>query len=157
MFVDSHLELFTTMFGWMLYNSIWFVLRDTGLLFLPFFAIVLDQFIDYREGNSFGSHEARTIKTLEIRIFLALIVLVFAGVPAVTLQANEVSYTPRAMLQTLGEDEPGAVTAEDSDTTYGSTSFLAMPDEVKVPVFFHLVFNLSSAINVVVMDSVRCV
>jgi hypothetical protein len=35
MAVDSYLELFTTLFGWRLYNVLWDVLTETGLVYRP--------------------------------------------------------------------------------------------------------------------------
>ena len=46
MAVDSYIELFTTLFGWVFYNTIWDVLTDTGLVFLPFLSILLDNFVN---------------------------------------------------------------------------------------------------------------
>ena len=31
MYVDSYIELFTTMFGWNFYNVVWDTLADTGI------------------------------------------------------------------------------------------------------------------------------
>lgn len=36
MAVDSTLELYTTLFGWFFYNSIWDVLVATGMVFFAF-------------------------------------------------------------------------------------------------------------------------
>ena len=42
MTVDSYLELFTTLFGWTFYNILWDVLVGTGIVFLPFLGILID-------------------------------------------------------------------------------------------------------------------
>jgi hypothetical protein len=39
MTVDSYLELFTTLFGWTFYGTLWDVLVGTGIVFLPFLGI----------------------------------------------------------------------------------------------------------------------
>ena len=40
--VDSYLEIFTTLFGWMFYSVLWDVLTETGVVYLPFLGILLD-------------------------------------------------------------------------------------------------------------------
>ena len=42
MTVDSYLELFTTLFGWAFYGILWDVLVGTGIVFLPFLGILID-------------------------------------------------------------------------------------------------------------------
>ena len=42
MHVGSYLELFTTLFGWQFYDRLWDILTGTGLAFLPFLGIVLN-------------------------------------------------------------------------------------------------------------------
>jgi hypothetical protein len=42
MTVDSYLELFTTLFGWTFYGILWDVLVGTGIVFLPFLGILID-------------------------------------------------------------------------------------------------------------------
>ena len=51
MAVDSTLELYTTLFGWLFYNSIWDVLVATGIVFLPFLGILLDTIIRSYAGE----------------------------------------------------------------------------------------------------------
>ena len=51
MAVDSTLELYTTLFGWFFYNSIWDVLVASGMVFLPFLGILIDTIIRSYAGE----------------------------------------------------------------------------------------------------------
>ena len=54
MTVDSYLELFTTLFGWAFYGILWDVLVGTGIVYLPFVGIVIDNWREPAEGGEFG-------------------------------------------------------------------------------------------------------
>ncbi len=151
MVVDSYLELFTTLFGWVWYNSVWFMLKDTGLLLLPFVGIVLDKYLEYRKGFEDGDAEELTLKGLEVDLFLALFVVVIAGSPAIELEATELSYTPPAMIPAMPEEE---ATPDDSKVTYGKMSFEGYPDAVEIPVWWHLVFSVANGIGRGIMEDI---
>jgi hypothetical protein len=153
MVVDSYLEMFTTLFGWMWYDSIWFVLRDSGLLFLPFVGMIVDHYIEYRKTAEDSDGSGQALRGLEVELILALFVIVLAGSPSVPLQATEVSYTPRAMFPGIDPD-PERATPDESGVTFGGAAFSAFPDTVQVPYFWSLVMAMSSALNRAVMDAV---
>ncbi len=41
MATGSFLELYLTIFGWLMYENIWDILADTGLLYLPFLGLFI--------------------------------------------------------------------------------------------------------------------
>ena len=51
MSVDSYLELFTTLFGWTFYGVLWDVLVATGIVYLPFLGILIDNWREPAEGD----------------------------------------------------------------------------------------------------------
>ena len=55
MSVDSYLELFTTLFGWAFYGVLWDVLVGTGIVYLPFLGILIDNWREPAEGGEFGT------------------------------------------------------------------------------------------------------
>ncbi len=152
MVVDSYLELFTTLFGWIWYNSVWYMLKDSGLLLLPFVGIVLDKYMEYRKGFEDGDAEELTLKGLEVELFMALAVIMFAGSPAIALDATELSYTPPAMFPTLEEAEEA--TPDDSNVTYGVRSFAGYPESVEVPVFWYWAISFANGIGRGVMEDI---
>jgi hypothetical protein len=65
MSVDSYLELFTTLFGWAFYGVLWDVLVSTGLVYLPFLGIVIDNWREPAEGGEFGTVTALSLRRME--------------------------------------------------------------------------------------------
>jgi hypothetical protein len=94
--VDSYLELFTTLFGWQFYNIGWDVLSETGIVFLPFLGILIDNFVEPYRGGYYGGRVATSLQRMEIDIFLAFFVVVLAGQPfnLTPFNANTLIYKP---------------------------------------------------------------
>jgi hypothetical protein len=103
--VDSYLELFTTLYGWALYNNIWSVLTGTGLAFIPFIVILIRNFVAVNTSMEFNAGSRPSVRRMEIDIALALTVVVLAAQPALNLEASELRYVPAA---TLADPTPGA-------------------------------------------------
>ena len=51
MSVDSYLELFTSLFGWTFYGILWDVLVTTGIVYLPFLGILIDNWREPAAGR----------------------------------------------------------------------------------------------------------
>ena len=152
MAVDSTLELYTTLFGWLFYNSIWDVLVATGIVFLPFLGILLDTIIRSYAGEDAEEAGNTTLRIVEVEFFVAFFVILIAAVPAIPVNAVDLSFTPRAMIGTAAQP---VATVNDSQTTYGSgISFNAAPVAVEVPAFWFAVMSFSSGFNRAVMDDV---
>ncbi|MAZ86144.1 MAG: conjugal transfer protein TraG [Cellvibrionaceae bacterium] len=152
MAVDSTLELYTTLFGWLFYNSIWDVLVATGIVFLPFLGILLDTIIRSYAGEDAEEAGNTTLRIVEVEFFVAFFVILIAAVPATPLNAVDLSFTPRAVIGTPAQP---VATVNNSRTTYGGgISFNAAPVTVNVPVFWYAVMSFSSGFNRAVMEDV---
>lgn len=142
--VDSYLELFTTLYGWRLFNNIWSILTTTGIAFIPFIVILIRNVIDVNTSMEANAGGAASVRRLEIQIVTALTVVVLAGQPALNLQAHELRYTPQA---TLAQPSPGPVDATHTGTTYGQTGFTSAPASVRIPIWWYGVMAVSSGVN----------
>ena len=100
MAVDSTLELFTTLFGWLFYNAIWDVLVATGIVFLPFLGLLIDTIIRSYAGEDAEEAGNTTLRILEVEIFTAFFVVMIAAVTAYPINAVDLSFTPRAVIGT---------------------------------------------------------
>ncbi len=143
MSVDSYLELFTTLFGWAFYGVLWDVLVGTGIVYLPFLGILIDNWREPAEGGEFGTATGLSLRRMEIELFIALLVVVLAGQPAALtpLNAGTLSYSP---IPTLGNPAPPAATVAAPQSTYGSTGFTGSPATVNVPVWWYAVLAMTS-------------
>ena len=149
--VDSYLELFTTLFGWAFYNVLWDVLVGTGIVYLPFLGILIDNWRDPAEGGEFGTVTALSLRRMEIELYLALFVVVLAGQPAslTALDAGTLQYTPPP---TLTEPDPISATVGDAQSSYGATGFTGSPNTVNLPIWWYAVLAASSGINHAVIE-----
>ena len=149
--VDSYLELFTTLFGWAFYGVLWDVLVGTGIVYLPFLGILIDNWREPAEGGEFGTVTGLSLRRMEIELFIALLVVVLAGQPAAltALNAATLSYTPPP---TLTNPQPNSATVAASQSTYGTTGFTGSPETVNLPIWWYAVLAASSGINHAVIE-----
>jgi hypothetical protein len=153
MTVDSYLELFTTLFGWTFYNILWDVLLGTGIVFLPFLGILIDNWREPAEGGEFGTVTGLSLRRMELELFIALLVVVLAGQPAALtpLNASTLSYTPPP---TLIEPTPTTATVAASQSTYGTAGFTGSSATVNVPVWWYAVLSMTSGFNHAVVEGI---
>jgi len=146
MSVDSYLELFTTLFGWAFYGVLWDVLVATGIVYLPFLGILIDNWREPAEGGQFGTATGLSLRRMEIELFIALLVVVLAGQPAALtpLNAGTLSYAPPP---TLDDPAPATATVASPQSTYGSSGFGGAPATVNLPIWWYAVLAMSSGIN----------
>ena len=149
--VDSYLELFTTLFGWTFYGVLWDVLVGTGIVYLPFLGILIDNWREPAEGGEFGTVTGLSLRRMEIELFIALLVVVLAGQPAelTALNAATLSYTPPP---TLTNPQPNSATVAASQSTFGNSGFTGSPETVNLPIWWYAVLAASSGINHAVIE-----
>lgn len=151
MSVDSYLELFTTLFGWAFYGVLWDVLVSTGIVYLPFLGILIDNWREPAEGGEFGTVTGLSLRRMEIELFLALLVVVLAGQPATLtpLNAGTLSYDPQP---TSADPTPATATVAAPQSTYGAAGFAGSPATVNIPVWWYAVLALTSGFNHAVVE-----
>jgi len=151
MTVDSYLELFTTLFGWTFYGILWDVLLGTGIVFLPFLGILIDNWREPAEGGEFGTVTGLSLRRMEIELFIALLVVVLAGQPAALTPLNSatLNYMPPP---TLIDPTPSTATVSAPQSTYGSTGFTGSPATVNIPMWWYAVLSMTSGFNHAVVE-----
>ena len=152
--VDSYIEMFTTIFGWLMYNTVWDVLAATGILFLPFLGLVLDNLVDsYSETDGRAGNSDVALRKIEVDVYLAFIVVLIAGNPFIELEPREVSFTPEPTLDL--QQQPTINAADTVSSTYGSISFRnEMARPVQVPVWWYVVIQVSKGLTHAIKNGV---
>lgn len=156
MSVDSYLELFTSLFGWTFYGILWDVLVSTGIVYLPFLGILIDNWREPAQGGEVGHASGLSLRRMEIEMFIALLVVVLAGQPAALtpLNAGTLSYSPPP---TLLDPTPTTATVASPQSTYGTTGFTGSAATVNVPVWWYGVIALSSGMNHAIVEGLPTV
>lgn len=151
MSVDSYLELYSTMFGWMFYGVLWDVLVGTGIVFLPFLGIAID---NWREPAAEASHNhssGASLRKMEHDLLVALVVVIFAGQPVnlTPLVASTLSYTP---VPTKSNPNPTPVNFANTQSTFGTEGFDGAVATIDVPIWWYAVMAFSSGFNHAVVE-----
>ena len=149
--LDSYLEVFTTLFGWMFYRVLWDVLLQTGIAYLPFLGILVEHWKKPLSETRMESASEWSVRSLEVELFSALFFVVLAAQPSqlTTLAANSLQYTP---VPTLNEPDPMPVDLSNNDSTYGKTGFSQLEHSVATPAWWYGVLALSSGVNHAVIE-----
>ena len=151
MTVDSYLELYTTMFGWMFYGVVWDILVATGIVYLPFLGILIDQWRQAAADNDYSIASGLSLRRIEMEMLFALIVVVFAGqpVPLTPIVATTLQYTPPP---TLNNPSPSSVSYANSQSTFGDSGFTGSDATVNVPMWWYSILAFSSGFNHAIVE-----
>ncbi len=148
MSVTGYLSLYTTLLGWQLYDNLWSIMVDTGLIYLPFAAIFLNAVIP--PFLSMGAKDAAVIATRRLftATLTALAILFVAGMPSVTLSPTVLHFQP-ACTDSSKDVNPGQ-----TQTTYDNA--FPAPSSVTVPVWWYWVMQVSNGVNDAAVASLSC-
>jgi hypothetical protein len=152
--LDSYLELFTTIYGWKLANSVYEFLNGIGFVFLPFIVTIISVWREAHENGYENGGAEWSVRKLEVEIYSALFVIAVAFVPTpwTTLDRVSLLYKPDG---TLVNPNPATATGANSGTTFDQAFKTAgMPNSVPVPLWWFAVMALSSGFNAAVRASV---
>lgn len=146
--VNSYAEIFTTLIGWHMYNVIWNVLAQTGIILLPFLGMVIENWRNaFIEGDEAGA--AAGLRAMELDVYLGIFVLLLAGIPSgmTTLNRGDVFYAPPA---TTANPSPVTANGNAPGSTFGTT-LGGTPAAVPIPLWWYSVMAISSGINSAIM------
>lgn len=156
MSTGSFIEMFMTTFGWHLYEIVWGVISSTGLAYLPFFAVIIDNIVKPMESQEGKAAAATSLRRLEIDIIRLIIMMMLAVSPYMTIQYGAISHTKACQGETGSPGE--TVTAGNSGTRFDSAfkSNLLNNQEAKAPPWFYIVMSVSGGINDAVITRLPC-
>ncbi len=158
MSVDTPLALYTTLFGWSFYNTIWDALVGSGIAFLPFLGLLIDNFVETRtEGDLTESQPKVAVTRMETQLVLMLLVIVLAAQPAdiTALSAGTVRWIPPpSILNDLDGLAPVDANDDLNQHTYGEEGFadFSSLDSVPVPAWWYTVQAVSQGLNRAIID-----
>ena len=152
--VNSVLEVFTTLFGWIMYESLWGILATTGVVWLPFLLIVLRHVVEARTaGADEGNAGQLSLRRIEVSVIVMLLVIVVAALPAVEVRLADVHYNRPA--QNCDAD-PEVVSGDATDTTYDDAFFTLDGRVARIPLWWALLGAVSSGITSAAVAAIPC-
>ena len=150
--VSSYLEFLTVLFGWVMYDRVWAVLNDTGIVYVPFVVIFVNSIIDSRKGgDDEGSAAIQSLKKCETDIVVAMVVLFVAAVPFTEVRLGEMSYV-RPTLDCAVErrinagTEPAQVPGTATGTDYDAALATIGGEAGRIPIWWGMVHVVAKAV-----------
>jgi hypothetical protein len=149
--VQSYPELYTTLLGLRLYDKLWELLSQTGIVYIPFIGMILRNFS--QSYVSHGGHAAgpSALRTMEINLIVTIFLILFAVMPCIPFDARTISYTPQCESNADKTYFPG-----DTGTTYDK-AFSLPTESIKVPMWWYIVISVSEGMTNAANTMVSCV
>lgn len=151
LYTSDYLEYYLTLLGWLIHNGIWQMLVSTGLIALPFSAIIVQEWLRARgEGADEGNKGVLSTLRVENRTWAACAVILFAGIPMVPLDLNTLTFDdPRS-----AQCQVQIATPQD---TRWSTSFTTLNNQsAQVPIWWFFMHTVSKAATSAAVAAIPC-
>ena len=147
----DYLEFYLTLVGWLIHNGIWMVLVASGVFALPFLAIVLQEWLKARaEGADEGNKGVLSAARIENRVFVAIGVILFAGVPFIDVDFSTIQQD-RSRSQQCQVNVPLP-----SDTGWSQSFSTLNNQSARVPVWWFFMHVLSRSITGAAVAAIPC-
>ena len=151
LFTGDYLEYYLTLVSWLIHNGIWMVLVASGVFALPFLAIVLQEWLKARaEGADEGNKGVLSAARIENRVFVAIGVILFAGVPFIDVDFSTIQQD-RSRSQQCQVNVPLP-----SDTGWSQSFSTLNNQSAKVPVWWFFMHALSRSITGAAVAAIPC-
>lgn len=156
MSVDSYLEFFILLFGWVFYGILWDVLVSIGIVYLLFLGILIDNWCELAQGGEVGYVSGLLLWRMEIELFIVLLVVVFVGQFVVLILFNVVIlfYLLLSILLNLIFVIVMVVVFQ---SIYGVMGFIGFVVIVNVFVWWYGVIVFSFGLNYVIVEGLLMV
>jgi len=151
LFTTDYLEYYLTLVSWIVNNGIWAVLVSSGVFALPFVAIVVQEWLKARaEGADEGNKGVLSAARIENRVFVAIVVVMFAGIPFIDVDLSTIQYDSSRSAQCQ-------VSVPQPTETGWSQSFSTINNQsAKVPVWWAFMHALSRAVTSASVAAIPC-
>ncbi|WP_262278682.1 conjugal transfer protein TraG N-terminal domain-containing protein [Pseudomonas aeruginosa] len=151
LFTTDYLEYYLTLVSWIVNNGIWAVLVSSGVFALPFVAIIVQEWLKARaEGADEGNKGVLSAARIENRVFVAIVVVMFAGIPFIDVDLNTIQYdSSRSAQCQVNVPQP-------TDTGWSQSFSTINNQSAKVPVWWAFMHALSRAVTSASVAAIPC-
>ncbi|PJG82786.1 conjugal transfer protein TraG N-terminal domain-containing protein [Caviibacterium pharyngocola] len=150
--VDSYLEYFLTLLGWIINNGIFGVLMQTGLFLVPLIVILIQTFLEVKkQGEDEGNKGDLLIAWLSIRFYPAMLIVVLALAPIIPITLSNLEYNVERS-KTCGYKVPLAP----QDSGYGAMETELGGQTARVPMLWGIMHVLNKGITHAFVATIPC-
>ncbi len=158
MVVSSAVELYTTLLGWHLYNSIWTLISSAGIIAIPFIVAIVGGLLESRKGE--GATGKELIGALETRLYAMIVVVFFCVQPAVNFKTESAKIYASGCSADGSQQDPSTKDFGDSGTTYDKQADAlenTMGGRVaQVPIWWHFWMKINYAVTNSLKNELPC-
>ena len=140
----SYLELALTLYGWQVSNRLAELLVASGLIYLPLFWLVMRNWTQPARSQEAKAAAPVSMRRMEQDMLVAFISIILCFIPAVSVLTSDITHTSRITGKEISSASP--------DAPYASGE---IPDEIKVPVYWWLVHQLSTGFTKIFTASIH--
>jgi hypothetical protein len=152
--VSSYVEFVTTLLSWILYENIFNVLADSGIVFIPFIGIILGHVISTRKaGDDEGAAAVQSVKRIETDVIVTLFVMMVAVIPVSTVSLGEMRYSKP---QLSCKKDAALINGNDTKTTVDYTLDTIGGESGKAPVWWAIMHMLSKSVTSASIAGIPC-
>lgn len=151
LYTSDYLEYYLTLVGWLINNGLWSVLVASGMVALPFIAIVLQEWLRARaEGADEGNKGVLSSMRIENRVWVAVAVIMFAGIPFIPVTLNTIQFDRT-------RSEQCQVTLALPNETQWNPVFTTLNNQsARVPIWWFFMHAVSKALTGAAVASIPC-
>lgn len=151
LYTTDYLEYYLTLVSWIVHNGIWNVLVASGVFAIPFLAIVIQEWLKARgEGADEGNKGMLSSARIENRVFVAIVVVMFAGIPFIDVDFNTLQFD-----RTRSSQCQVSVPAP-SETGWSQSFSTINGQSAKVPVWWFFMHAISRAVTGASVAAIPC-
>jgi hypothetical protein len=151
LYTTDYLEYYLTLVGWVVNNGVWNILAASGVFALPFIAIIIQEWLRARsEGADEGNKGVLSSMRIENRVFVAIVVILFAGIPFIPVDLSTIRFdTARSEQCQVNVPLPEDTGWSNAYTTLNNQNAL-------VPVWWFFIHSISKAITGAAVAAIPC-
>ncbi|UOB56991.1 conjugal transfer protein TraG N-terminal domain-containing protein [Burkholderia pyrrocinia] len=151
LYTNDYLEYYLTLIGWVVHNGIWNTLVATSLIAVPFLAVVIQEWLRARgEGADEGNKGMLSTARVENRIWVAVMVLMFAGLPVIDVSMDTIKFDMTRSKQCQ------VMLAEPGDTGWSQSFTTVNQQSARVPLWWFFMHTVSKAVTGAAVAAIPC-
>jgi hypothetical protein len=152
-YVGSLIEIYTTMFGWSLYNTFYDLLALTGVVYFPFLMALYHNWKKPYESQEGKAASITSQRRMQVAVISLLLAFSMAVLPVIELHMDSISFHKAC------SDGGSTVITEHtggSETTVYSNNVGDDLSSTRIPLYWWLILSFSSGVNNAATSNLRC-
>jgi len=143
MTLGSVLEIYTTYFGWAVYDVVWDLVSNSGLIYIPFIEALFNSWRNPTVSSQ-RAHPAVlvSLKSMQWSLYPMFGVVFFAGIPLMPLSLEQMEYPKIICSSEATEEVEGGTTGTTYDAMRNPVE--AMNNVPRVPPLWYLGMQINA-------------